>query len=237
TTYYGFHFDGIGATLTADLNYGVWVEMPAAYGAGAQAAIYATGNANIWSCLAGDGMYIYMREAASIAMNIDVDVAADANNDLDVLTVTHDASNTAAAAATHDGWLINYQMVLANSDGGGSLARTGNLIGIDIDLTETLGAVTYAGPVIDINIARVTAGTPTVQGDIINVYVGQADATQMDTAAELNLLTIGAKLEIQGHTMRGYYLDIDVIMADPAAVFYGNHLDLDDITVTNAATV
>ena len=167
--YYGTHLNQSGLTLTNYLTYyGLFIEMQAAYGAGADAAIWATGNGNTFGALTGHGVYLQMREATSDAFNIDCNVANDTNNDQNVFVAQHNLTQTAAAAVTHTGFFISHEMLLECTNAGGTVTRQTNpIIDVQVALTETAGTVAMNTGIMNTTIAA-AATTPLLQGDMFN---------------------------------------------------------------------
>jgi hypothetical protein len=114
--------------------------MPATYGGATTSALSGTGNGNTIAALrTGIGFYAQIRENAATAISLDCDVAVDTENNIDILTVTHDINQTAAAAITHTGQLINYTSTMtANNTGATVTKQTDPLFDLDLTITATL---------------------------------------------------------------------------------------------------
>ena len=208
TTYYGFHFDSVGATLGGDNNYGIWTEMPVAYAAVNVAAFHATGNGNTMSLLSTDGGNSYGIDMTTSTTDVD-------NNVRDI-RITTGITNTTAAVYANGGTAIQITIDSTQNTLGGTIDDTTTGIEISKALDETTGAIVSSGPLLSMLIST-PAGTPTVYGDM--VYL---DISGTNDVADI---------------LRGYYFDSRITMDHNLAEFYGIDIDSTGMTVTDAATV
>lgn len=214
--HYGLNLDCGGVTLTSyAVNYGISITMPAVYGAGADAAIYATGGGNIFGALTGDGVYLRMREASSNAINLDISVANDTANDQVGIRAVHHMTETAAAAIDLSSAFISYSSDITAANAGGATAtRTGAFIDMGITLTATNAAdiATFTGGFARFAMALAGAGTRRIYDNMI----------------ELQMLGTND----QAQTLRGFLIDANVVLNNANAKYYGIEIDGAGMTYT-----
>ncbi len=148
--------------------YGINIDMPTAYqGTDPTSAIHCTGNSMIADLLReGDyGLYIDVDLAAGIGIYMDLDSAIDSANDIDGITVTHNAEAN-GGAVTHDGFFINYDMTL-ESDGANITRQTNPLIDLTVNLTETANVTQMTSGILNATIAA-GATSPLLDGTMIS---------------------------------------------------------------------
>jgi hypothetical protein len=144
---------------------GVNIVMPAAYTAAAEAAIYATGNGNIFGALTGDGIYLSMGEATSIGINLESD-STNANNDKRGIDISKDLTNSLHSVG---GW--------TNSDSA-IRVRSYNTTGVTADQPTTVN-----GDLVSVERADTTslALADVYGGNLVNIYY-DVDTTGAGTA-------------------------------------------------------
>lgn len=209
-TVVGGDFDFLNAAVDAGTLYGVRIQMPAAYGAATEAALIATGNGDTVRIIDGNGIYVQMREAGSIALNMDIDQAADTANDQIGFSVTKDMSNATAGALAMTNSVFDATVVLTNSGAG---ASTWNDYFIDLDYSVNQSA----------------AGTPTWSGGFISMVTTETAGTNLFYGNMVSL-TLDGTVDA-GQTLRGYYLNADTLVCGAGESFYAIDLDLSSTTV------
>ena len=203
---HGSIIDMSGATYTSyNRAWGLTIYMPAAYGAGSNAAIYATGGGNIFSALSGHGIYLKMREVKSYAIYIDSDSPNDVSNECYGINISKDLTLTGAVNKTNENIMIHLRIANNRGAGGGNIDDDAMFIAMST--TSTVGSELISGNKVGMSLSG-TVGAATLNG-----YQYYSIVTLNDAAASQNSINI----DVSGVTLTSYLTNYGVKIAMPAS--------------------